>query len=77
MSTKSTDKNIDIHVTEFDKIKKNKITYPFTHQNQYPYSPFSSLHISFGTDKENLFNNQVNDIDFLHFVVKLVSVNIP
>ena len=45
----------------FEKIKK-KITYPFTHQHQYPYSPFSSLHISFGTDKENLFNNQVNDI---------------
>ena len=30
----------------------------FNPQHQYPDSPYSSPCISFGTDKENLFNNQ-------------------
>ena len=31
---------------------------PFTPKHQYPDSPYSSLYISFGTDKENLFEDQ-------------------
>ena len=30
----------------------------FTPQHQYAYSPYCSLYISLGADKENLFNNQ-------------------
>ena len=33
-------------------------SYPFTPKHQYAYSPYCSLYISLGADKENLFNNQ-------------------
>ena len=31
---------------------------PNPEENQYAYSPYCSLYISKGADKENLFNNQ-------------------
>ena len=30
----------------------------FTYRDQYTYSPYCSLYISQGADKENLFHNQ-------------------
>ena len=34
------------------------IVNPFTPKHQYMFSPHCSLYISYGTDKENFFNNQ-------------------
>ena len=44
---------------KYDKEKTAWSTYqPLTPQHQYAYSPYCSLYIFWGADKENLFNNQ-------------------
>ena len=38
--------------------QRNVLSSPFTPSHQYPYSPYSSLYVSIGLDKENLFYHQ-------------------
>ena len=49
-----TSHDFHFYVTSGAVVHKN---YPFTPQDQYAYSPNCSLCISYGADKENLFNN--------------------
>ena len=43
--------------------------------NQYAYSPYFSSYISYGTNMENLFNNQELQLAIISFILITVMFN--